>query len=315
MNISEVSRYFPRARFGEIGELRPINDGLSGARVFAATTESGEYVLRIGPARESERWARQLVVQQLAAANQIAPRIELIDEDGHAVVSAKLGRASFAAVLGDRGSRQLAVGSLIQVLARLHALPTEGIGVVDPLAVARGAWNAQSGRAGFPAWAASIGARFERFERVLERDRRRVVSHNDVNPGNVLWDADERRVWLIDWEASGLTHPYYDIASLATFLSMPDEAALGLLAMQEGASISEQQAEVFSVLRQLATIMCGATFLGFVPDLTALVEDDVNGLVTPRECFGMAAAGALDLRSVRGQAMVGAALLRVATQA
>jgi len=80
MNISEVSRYFPRARFGEIGELRPINDGLSGVRVFAATTESGEYVLRIGPARESERWARQLVVQQLAAANQIAPRIELLED-------------------------------------------------------------------------------------------------------------------------------------------------------------------------------------------------------------------------------------------
>jgi aminoglycoside phosphotransferase (APT) family kinase protein len=51
----------------------------------------------------------------------------------------------------------------------------------------------------------------------LARDPRRVVSHNDVNPGNILWDG--AHAWLVDWEVTGLGHPYYDLATLALFLS------------------------------------------------------------------------------------------------
>jgi Ser/Thr protein kinase RdoA (MazF antagonist) len=79
--------------------VRAISDGLSGAHVFAVTTGSGEYVLRVVPAGESERWARQLAIHKLAAEHAIAPRLELIDDGGQAVVSAKIGRTPFAAAL------------------------------------------------------------------------------------------------------------------------------------------------------------------------------------------------------------------------
>ena len=39
----------------------------------------------------------------------------------------------------------------------------------------------------------------------------KVLSHNDLNPGNLLW---ENKFYFLDWEYSGLNHPCFDLASL-----------------------------------------------------------------------------------------------------
>jgi thiamine kinase-like enzyme len=42
-------------------------------------------------------------------------------------------------------------------------------------------------------------------------DRKKVLSHNDLNPGNLLWN---KKFYFLDWEYAGLNHPCFDIASL-----------------------------------------------------------------------------------------------------
>ena len=44
-------------------------------------------------------------------------------------------------------------------------------------------------RPGFPSWAASLSPTFDAIAAMLSADPRRVLSHNDVNPMNVLWDG------------------------------------------------------------------------------------------------------------------------------
>ena len=39
----------------------------------------------------------------------------------------------------------------------------------------------------------------------------KVLSHNDLNPGNLLW---ENKFYFLDWEYAGLNHPCFDLASL-----------------------------------------------------------------------------------------------------
>lgn len=95
-----------------------------------------------------------------------------------------------------------------------------------------------------------------------------VVSHNDVNPGNVLWDG--ARAWLVDWEVAGLGHPFYDLAVLTMFLQLEDAAAHELLAMQERRSIDDTERATFAAQRRLAALLVGLIFLGLVPDLAAL---------------------------------------------
>jgi thiamine kinase-like enzyme len=40
-----------------------------------------------------------------------------------------------------------------------------------------------------------------------------VLCHNDLLPANIL--ADERRVWLVDWEYAGIGHPLFDLAGVS----------------------------------------------------------------------------------------------------
>jgi thiamine kinase len=39
----------------------------------------------------------------------------------------------------------------------------------------------------------------------------KVLAHNDLNPGNLLW---ENKFYFLDWEYAGLNHPCFDLASL-----------------------------------------------------------------------------------------------------
>ncbi|MEP6495997.1 MAG: phosphotransferase [bacterium] len=309
MTDYDVSRHFPRDQFGAITAVTPFSQGMSGAAVYGVTTDSGEFVLRLVSPKVADRWRGRLAIQQLASAHGVTPPIVTVEDDGRAIVSARVNGLPFAAALGDAATRPRVIGSLVEIFARLHSLPTDGLPVSDPLDVVRSLWNVQSGRPGFPSWALPLGESLPRIERLLESDPRRAVSHNDPNPGNILWDGT--RVWLIDWDASGVNHPYYDLAGVAMFLSMPDEAALGLLAAQERGPIGAEQAELFRALRTLVTMLFATTFLEMVADLAALPDEVIETTLTPSECFRGVGSGAMDLRDANVRGMIGAALLRL----
>ncbi len=135
-----------------------------------------------------------------------------------------------------------------------------------------------------------------------------VLSHGDLNPGNVIWDGE--RVWLVDWQEAGLAHPYLDLSCLSIFLNLADEDALGLLAAQERTAITAGERAVFMAFRDLARIAYGAVFLRLVPDLTAVQFDSRAETPTLGQCYKMMAAGKLAVGSPSGQALIGAALLR-----
>ncbi len=50
------------------------------------------------------------------------------------------------------------------------------------------------------------------FDRIDERDCEAVASHNDLVLENCL--VGPKRLWLIDWEFSGMASPYWDLATL-----------------------------------------------------------------------------------------------------
>jgi aminoglycoside phosphotransferase (APT) family kinase protein len=148
---------------------------------------------------------------------------------------------------------------------------------------------------------------------MLASDTRRVVSHNDVNPGNVLWDGT--RSWLVDWEVAGLGHPYYDLAAFVTFLGVDTERGHELLALQEQASLDDRERETFAALRRLVALAVGYVFLSMVPDLSIFVAATRDAAPTLARCGAAIRARELDLQTPRGQAMFGLAFLRIATEA
>jgi aminoglycoside phosphotransferase (APT) family kinase protein len=297
--MTDVERIL--APVGPVTAIRPITMGLSGAAVYAVTSERGELVLRVQPERGD--WAHQLRLLRRVAEAGVAPPIVHVDEEARAIVSVRIAGVPLAAGLADPAQRGAVVASVVAQLRALHALDGTGVTPADPVGFARAQFAAQRPRPGFPTWAQGLEPHFASVEATLARDPRRVVSHNDMNPGNILWDG--ARAWFVDWEVAGKNHPFYDLAAFALFLRLDDAAAHGLLLAQEQRPIDDDARATFAELRRLAALLCGLAFLSLVPDLAVSPED----APTLASFYADLRAGKLALHDPRGRAAFGVALL------
>lgn len=298
----------PEDRVGAVQRIEPIRAGLSGAGVYAVTTSRGAYVLRVQERERSEAYfAQQLRVLQRAADAKIAPAIAHVDAAARALVTARVPGRPMAEALADPARRGRVLASIVDQLRALHALDRSGVAERDPLARARAEWASGRGRPGFPPWATELSPAFSAIEGALAADARRTVSHNDVNPSNILWDGS--RAWLIDWEVTGLNHPYYDLATLALFMRLEPEVAFQLAARHDGALLDERSRASFGALRQLAGLLAGLTFLSLVKDLSVRPAPLLSDAPSLRSCYQALSTGELQLQSPLGQASMGLALL------
>jgi aminoglycoside phosphotransferase (APT) family kinase protein len=306
--LAAIAHLLPEEHVGTVTAVQPISVGLSGAGVYAVSSGRGELVLRVSAeSADASLWTQQLRVLRRAAERGVAPAILHVDAAARAIVSARVQGMPLAAVLADPGRRDAAIASVLVQLRALHTIDAAGVEERDALAYARDAHAAQRARPGFPAWAAELEPIFDAIEATLARDPRRVVSHNDLNPGNVLWDG--ARVWLVDWEVAGLAHPFHDLATLAMFLQLGDAAARGLLALLEQRPIDDGAWATFAALRRLVALLCGLVFASMVPDLRLLPAS----APTLAAFYTELRAGTLDLQDPRGRAAFALALLQLGT--
>ena len=298
--------FLPEDYFGAITEVSPIITGLSGAEVYSVTTIKGEYILRflLG---DHAVWKKAIGVQRLASEAGISPELHSVDEAHKATVVTKISGISFGAAVSQPTIRAAAFASLLSQLRALHQLKAHGLTESDPILFARSLWLEQERRPGIPGWMKGMSDKLTAIETQTKHDRRRVLSHCDLNPANILWDGT--KVWLIDWDGASLAHPYLDLAVIANFLSLPAPVGLELLAAQEQAPIELKNAEIFGSLRDLARIVYGGVFLRLIPDLTAVTFAPPDQIVPLSECFTLVASGKLKIDTSEGQAMIAAAFL------
>jgi aminoglycoside phosphotransferase (APT) family kinase protein len=308
-----LQQLLPETLFGEARSVTPIQIGLSGAGVYAVDTAKGKYILRIQSA-DSDRniWVQHLLILRRAAEHGVAPPIVHVEDSAQAIVSVRINGAPLPSVLGNPTLRQTAITDVVSRIHALHTIDVSGVEERDAVAYARNARETQSRRAGFPTWAAQTSSILDQASSVLARDTRRVVSHNDVNPGNVLWDG--ARSWLVDWEAAALGHPYYDLAAFVSFLDLDAERAHELLELQEQSRLDGAARETFTVLRRLVAVMVGNIFLSMVPSLGVVAVPARIDAPTLAQCYAAMRRGELDLQTAHGQAMFGLAFLRIATE-
>jgi thiamine kinase-like enzyme len=305
--VDAVAHLLPEDRVGKVTAIARISGGLSGAAVYAVSTTRGELILRVvSAAADPNQWPEQLRVLRRVAEHGVAPALVHIDPTARATVTVRVAGAPLAAALADPQQREAVISGIVAQLRTLHALDSYGIAERDPIAYVRSHYETQRARAGFPSWIPSLDPLIDDAASVLARDLRRVLSHNDVNPGNVLWDGE--RAWLVDWDAAGLSHPFYDVAALAMFLQLSDDDAHALLALQEQRSIDDTELAAFACLRRLSAVMCGLVLLGLVPDLGPLP----NTPPTLSEFYAGLMSGQHDLQQPHGRGLFALALLRTA---
>lgn len=299
---------------GDTTTITRIAVGLSGAGVYRVDANGQTFVMKV--AREGEPlapWRRKLRIQRLAADAGVAPRITHVDEDRRAVMSAFVADRSFPAYCGDPRTRDAAITLLGRTVRRLHEvpLPTE-TDALDPRDFLATIWSGPLTSFTVPAFVSDA------VRRVLEeeppaRERPPVLSHNDVNPTNLVYDGEH--LLLLDWDTAGPNDPYYDLAAASVFLRMDEDTSRKLLTAYDGEPVSSLPAR-FVYGRRVAAVLCGAAFLHLArqsghPGATG--AETLDSTLLLGELYQQMRSGSLNVATSDGQWVFGLALVKAST--
>ena len=308
---TDLEAHLPLELRGPSTTITRVAAGLSGAGVYRVESSGTTYVMKV--ARDDQpiaEWRRRLHVQQLAASAGVAPRIVHVDERRRVTVSAFVVDRSFPMLFFNPATRADAIALLGGTLRRVHEIPLPAdASAQDGRGLLVNTWAALESEGTIPAFVADI------VRRVLATDpppsgRAVVLSHNDVNPTNLVYDGEH--LLLFDWDTAGPNDPFYDLAAIAVFLRMDDDTCRKLIEAHDGEPLDELPAR-FLYDRRLAATMCGSIFLSLA---TQGGHPGANGTETLEHSLSMAEvyqrmrAGALNVASPEGQWAFGLALLK-----
>ncbi|HEX6548222.1 MAG TPA: phosphotransferase family protein [Candidatus Dormibacteraeota bacterium] len=224
--MTSIQGDLERALGRAVESIESIPEGHSGFTYWVRFADGETAVLRLPPpgariAGPADIPRQGRIMAALASAGLPVPRvIAMSDEpavDGRPfVLVEKIQGVRIEDVVGTVPDAALAE-SAVDVLKRLHAVPTEasGIGTEEPMPLegelARWAWLMERAPAELtqraPALAAALAER--RPPEVAP-----VLVHGDYHYGNMLFNAGEV-VAVLDWEIAQLGQPLLDLACLS----------------------------------------------------------------------------------------------------
>ena len=105
--------------------------------------------------------------------------------------------------------------------------------------------DAASNGADVPATFDRLQAQSQRIEAAFaEAPMPLVPCHNDLLPGNVLFDEESGRVWLLDFEYAGMNDRFFDLGNLSVNCGLDHDADHELLRLYFGESTPSRWARL-----------------------------------------------------------------------
>jgi aminoglycoside phosphotransferase (APT) family kinase protein len=288
-----------------------VDAGLSGAGVYRVEAAGRAFVLKIaGKDEPTAAWRRKLHIQRLAADAGLAPPIIHADETRHAIVSAFVADRSFPAFYGDPRTREAALALLGRTLRRVHQLETPPeADWRDPREFLAAVWSGPVATLALPPFVGDA-IRGILTEEPPARERALVLSHNDVNPTNLVYDGDS--LLLLDWQTAGPNDPFYDLASISVFLRMDEGTCQRLLAAYDGAPVPTLPAR-FAYNRRLMATLCGLVFVDLARQSRhagATGGETRDSTPSLGDFYQRLRAGSLSIATGEGQWSFGLALIK-----
>jgi aminoglycoside phosphotransferase (APT) family kinase protein len=206
--------------------LQRITHGASGALIYRVDVAGRAYLLRLEPKREDfDDEGRSYLCMQSAAGAGIAPPLIHADAAAGVAIMDFVPSQSLFEYPSGRNGLMRDLGDLV---ARLQATPAFPAVEDYPVFLAGMLENlSKSGR--FKE--GLLSPHREGFARIVEAyswdAAKTVSSHNDLNPGNILFDG--QRLWFVDWELAFRNDPLIDLANLTNYLAPTPELRDALL--------------------------------------------------------------------------------------
>jgi hypothetical protein len=205
---------------------------------------------------------------------------------------------------------EAALAQMGRTVRRLHDLPLPPeADAKDPLELLATFWSGPLAGFALPPF---VGDAVRRVltEEAPARERAPVLSHNDLNPSNLVYDGEN--LLLFDWETAGPNDPFYDLAALSVFLRMDEGTCQRLLAAYDGEPVSSLPAR-FVYSRRLVAVLCGAAFLYLARHsghAGATGGETLDSALSLGDFYQRMQAGALSPATVEGQWCFGLALVK-----
>lgn len=295
--------------------ISPVAAGNSGAGVFLVDSAGAKSVLKTTPIAEpAEVWRRAVAMQRSAAAGGLAPKVLHTDEARRAVLSELVVDRSFPAFFGNPTTRDSAIAALGRMVRGIHAIaPLPEHPTADPVGMLTTFWNGlqpdSEGKHVVPIDAYDAWQRLTN-ERPPDADRAPVLSHNDLNPTNLVFDGE--RLLMFDWQTTALNDPYYDLATIAMFMRMDERTTLQLLSAYDESPVTIVPARL-RYFRRMAAGLSGSAFL-YVSRQRGYNEMDtsltVEAAPTLNDIYAELRSGTLNLGMPAAQWRFGLALLK-----
>ncbi|MCE7983523.1 MAG: hypothetical protein DYG89_20310 [Caldilinea sp. CFX5] len=294
-----------------IDTLELLAGGLSSALVYKMVINGKPYVLRLMMATDELRDpARYITCLQHAATAGIAPRVYYANVEEALVITDFI---TANARLSEYATPAERLRLLAQTVKAIHALPRfpslvnflDGVDRFIEQFHASALLPTSATAEHFHAYAA--------IQQVYPRhDTDLVASHNDLNPGNMLFDG--RKLWIIDWEAAFCNDRYVDLAIAARpFVTNETEETL-YLQSYFGATLDAYKRARYFLMQQVCHMYYAMIMLKFAaiqkpPHITADPTMATGSLRAFHEQIG---AGAVALATYEGQLGYGKTLLNEA---
>jgi aminoglycoside phosphotransferase (APT) family kinase protein len=217
----EAVRAAVAATFGRpIETLEPVGGGLSGALVNRLVVDGRAYLLRIVLGRDELRDPRRhFACLKIAAEAGLAPAIHHLDAAAGIAITDFITATPFAAMFRPRPELLIDLARAVRRLQDTPAFPPLVHCMDRVTALIEGARASQL----LPPAAEEVFQRHAEMAAAYPREPSDLVSsHNDINPGNIIWDG--QRLWLVDWEMAHLNDRYVDPATVCNWFTATPQA-------------------------------------------------------------------------------------------
>jgi thiamine kinase-like enzyme len=247
-----------------IDSVEPITQGASGAGVFKLTVDGRNYLLRIeGPPDGFRDPRRQYTCLKIAADAGVAPRLIYADANDGVAITDFLS-ADLTPSAG--WNKPELVRMLTGTVRVLHAAPLFP-SLVNYLEGVEALMRSCQATGILPARALEKHRRyFDKLVKAYPGGKRvkadLVSSHNDLNPGNVLFQGN--KAWLVDWESAFAADRYVDLASIANFFATKGHERELMLQAYFGSGLNDYHRARLFLMQQANRIFYAMLIFNFV---------------------------------------------------
>jgi aminoglycoside phosphotransferase (APT) family kinase protein len=256
-----IAAAFPGA---ELQSLAPLRGGLSGSLVYKLVLDGRPFVLRVmQEVSLLHNPLRQLISMQLASECGITPHVHYVDLELAVSISAFVEHQPALANLRRDADQAASFGALLR---RLHSGPAfpeflDGFQMIEG-----GLEQLEKAGVVLPGLIQDILAEYESVTRALQPHLTSAPCHNDLNPGNVLYDGE--RFWLIDWEGACMGDPMLDLAGAIHWFMLDTRQEAALLKAYFQRFPNDQELAKLALMKQVSWCLYALIFL-----LTSIESD------------------------------------------